>query len=262
MAVFSVILVIIGVVFEIIAWLWILGLAFGRSIVWGIICIFLPIASLVIIINDWTRAKGAVGLHVAAVFLVLGGAYLSSLSVGAHQRQAVAGAARPATPVAVAAEPLPPTHQDDGKEWHAESFDRAVRVTQSPADDGTCSLEARRGDRLLWKTSTCAGKKIDYKFVSPSGDRLAVVYPLPTIDASVRSTPVMRIFKRGQLQYASAAVTTVADWQKLRTAGSNFYWLAGALEAPGEAPQYADSGASFTFATVDGRSYHLGLEGK
>ena len=155
-----------------------------------------------------------------------------------------------------------PRPEEDPRVWKTKSFDGAVTITQAPAGSGACLLEARRGDQLLWKSSSCAGVKVDYKFVSPKGDRLAVIYPLPTIESSVRSTPVMRVFKDGKQQYASAAAATVADWQKLKTGGSNFYWLAGALDAPGDAPRYTDSGAAFDFATVDGRKYHIDLTGQ
>jgi hypothetical protein len=156
-----------------------------------------------------------------------------------------------------------PPPEDDGKDdkrnWKAASSDGAVVVTQKALGDKRCLLEAKRGERTLWTSKECAGTKLDFKFVSPDGERLAVIYPLPTIEGSVRSSIVMRMFRHGAQQYASAAAATTKDWSKLRTGGTSFYWLAGSLGASGEPPHYADDGRAFDFSTVDGRNHHVVL---
>jgi hypothetical protein len=156
----------------------------------------------------------------------------------------------------------PPPEDDakgDPRNWKTASSDGAVVVTQKALGDKRCLLEAKRGERTLWTGKECVGTKLDFKFVSLDGERLAIIYPLPTIEGSVRSSIVMRMFKHGTQQYAAAAAATAKDWSKLRTGGTNFYWLAGSLGASGEAPHYADDGRAFDFSTVDGRNHHVVL---
>jgi hypothetical protein len=61
--------------------LWIIGLAFSESFVWGLICLFVPGGGLGFVIQNWERARGALYVWLSGVggfVLVLGALTISN----------------------------------------------------------------------------------------------------------------------------------------------------------------------------------------
>jgi hypothetical protein len=51
--------------------IWLLVKAFTESIVWGLLCLFIPIAGLIFVITHWEDAKSPFLLQVAGIVLVV-----------------------------------------------------------------------------------------------------------------------------------------------------------------------------------------------
>ncbi len=59
--------------------LWLLFLQFQSSVIWGIVCVFLPLASLAWIVVYWDEGKQPFLYGVAFALLLLGGSALSGV---------------------------------------------------------------------------------------------------------------------------------------------------------------------------------------
>ena len=138
-------------------------------------------------------------------------------------------------------------------QWNAVSEDTKAVVQQSADRSFRCTATCLVGEEERWTSSSCLGKRIDLRFVSNDCEKLVVLHQLPKVTGDRRAAEVAHIYKRGVLEYAVNAGGVVPDEKKLRSAGTTFYWLAGALGIPGTAPHYAAGGSGVEFDTVDGR---------
>jgi len=89
--------------------LWIVGLAFSESFVWGLICLFVPGGGLGFVIQNWERARGAFYVWLSGIGgLVLA---LGALSMGNNG----AGSALPSAPAPRAPHVADPSLLDDDR---------------------------------------------------------------------------------------------------------------------------------------------------
>lgn len=138
-------------------------------------------------------------------------------------------------------------------QWNAVSEDTKAVVQQTADRSFRCTASCLIGEAEQWTSSSCLGKRIDLRFVSNDCQKLVVLHQLPKVTGDRRAAEVAHIYKRGVLEYAVNAGGVVPDDKKLRSAGTTFYWLAGALGIPGAAPHYAADSSGVEFDTVDGR---------
>lgn len=163
------------------------------------------------------------------------------------------------SPAAAAEAPAPPKPEEEvpqevrDLQWNAVSEDTKAVVQQSADRSFRCTATCLVGEEERWNSSSCLGKRIDLRFVSNDCEKLVVLHQLPKVTGDRRAAEVAHIYKRGVLEYAVNAGGVVPDEKKLRSAGTTFYWLAGALGIPGGAPHYAADGSGVEFDTVDGR---------
>ncbi len=137
--------------------------------------------------------------------------------------------------------------------WTAVSNDSKAAVRQEADLTFRCTATCTVGEEERWSTSTCLGKRIDLRFVSDDCEKVVVLHQLPKVSGSRSAAEVALIYKRGVLEYAVQTGGVVRDESKLRSAGTTFYWLAGALGIPGAPPRYTADGSGVEFDTIDGK---------
>jgi len=167
-----------------------------------------------------------------------------------------------------AAADLPPEPQEDSpyKElsWSTVSQDGTAVLSQSADATGKCRrwCNGAPNGSELWNAEGCIGEKIDLRFVGNDCEKVIVLHQLPKTTASSANWPqveVAHVYTRGKLDYAVVAGGAVRNFRQIRSAGTTFYWLAGALGVPGERPRYAPDGSAVLFTTVDGTAQSIPL---
>lgn len=167
-----------------------------------------------------------------------------------------------------AAADLPPEPPDEGPykdlSWSTVSQDGSAVLSQSADLGGRCRrvCNAAPSGSELWNAEGCIGERIDLRFVSNDCEKVVVLHQLPKTTASSANWPqveVAHVYTRGKLDYAVAAGGAVRNFRQIRSAGTTFYWLAGALGVPGERPHYAPDGSAVLFTTVDGTAQSIPL---
>lgn len=148
--------------------------------------------------------------------------------------------------------------------WTAVSQDGTAALTQTHVGDGKCvrsCTDAPEG-REVWRAEGCIGKRLDLRFVGNDCEKVAVLHQLPEVRSgeSWRKVRVAHVYARDRLAYPVEAAGAVQDLKKLRSAGSTFYWLQGALGQPGPGPRYSADGAAVEFVTLDGRAQAIPLQ--
>lgn len=159
---------------------------------------------------------------------------------------------------APAAAPPPPSSP---LEWSAEAPGGRVMVRQVPAGSG-CRLSGHEGGGTRWTTDACAGTQEDLHFVSPDGDRLLVLVPLPD---GVRGKDwseaiVARTFFRGTEERRIAGAELVAA-SSIADMSRSYSWVKGVGSGGGIAPRYAEGGGGVVLDVVDGATLRLGFDG-
>jgi len=167
------------------------------------------------------------------------------------------------------AEPAPEAPADDAYRdlrWTAVSENGTAVLAQTPDAAGKCRRVCTgAGNAAVWSADGCIGKRIDLRFVSNDCEKVVVIHQLPEVSADSRQWPqaeVVHVYKRGDKDYAVPAGGAVRDWKRVRSAGTTFYWLAGALGQPGTAPRYSAGGTAVEFDTVDGNHNSVSLVSK
>lgn len=159
------------------------------------------------------------------------------------------------------------TAPDDGPfrdlSWTAVSADGTATLTQSHIGGAKCRRTCNDGPggAEVWSAEGCIGKRIDLRFVGNGCERVVVLHQLPTVPSGRRweEVEVGHVYNRDRLDYAIQAAGAVRDFKKIRSAGNTFYWLAGALDLPGQAPAYSADGAAVELTTVDGKQQSIPL---
>jgi hypothetical protein len=145
--------------------------------------------------------------------------------------------------------------------WIATSLNRTIEARQAGAG-APCALEVRARGQLAWRAEACAAASGDRVFVSPDGERLLVVAPLPEhAGPDWSQAVVLTLWQR-------AAVTRRVSAGELLGARAedmsrSYSWLRGVeLGAdPGAGARYAAGGAAVEIDTVAGRTFTVGFDG-
>lgn len=178
------------------------------------------------------------------------------LCAGCRPEAAPAVASPPvAQPAAPAVAPASP------REWTAEAAGGRVVVHQVAAGAG-CRLTATEGDVLRWSADVCAATRDDLCFVSPDGERLLVLHPLPegTAGKDWSKATVAEILARGKVERTLAGIDLVAR-SFISEMSRDYSWVKGVGSGPGVAPRYAEGGAAVVIDVVDGATLTLGFDG-
>jgi hypothetical protein len=181
--------------------------------------------------------------------------------------------ATPVTPAAEAEEKQPtaiatPEADDPFRDfnWSAVSSDGTAVLMQTHVGNAKCrrTCNDAPGAKEVWSADGCVGKRIDLRFVANDCGKAVVLHQLPEVKGGQRwqEIEVAHVYKQGTLAYAVDAAGAVRDFKKIRSAGTTFYWLAGALNVPGVPPKYSADGNAVEFATVDGKKQSIPLTGK
>ena len=203
------------------------------------------------------RASGAA--LIAGLALALGG--------GCKKEQPPAAEVEVSTGAAVAESPAEPPDDDSPYKdlsWSAVSQDGTAVLSHSANETGKCRRWCNDAPNAseLWNAEGCIGEKIDLRFISNDCEKVVILHQLPKATAHAANWPqveVGHVYTRGKLDYAVAAGGAVRNFRQIRSAGTTFYWLAGALGVPGERPRYAPDGAAVLFTTVDGTAQSIPL---
>jgi hypothetical protein len=180
---------------------------------------------------------------------------LTLAAVGCHGTED-RPALSPAPDAAIATPEAPPVDRD--MTWETPSRDSKIYLRQKRQPDGFCHLECVRvPDQKLWTGTGCIGKWLDLRFISDDCERIIVLHPYPKAATHDRATPVVHVFQRETQVEELLAGGIVQNWSKVRTSGSQIYWLAGALDMPGSAPHYSDDGAAVELDTLDGTHHRI-----
>ena len=142
--------------------------------------------------------------------------------------------------------------------WEIRSADESSTLKESFLKSSSkCSLECRVGATIAWSATTdCLGEKADRKFVSKDCRRTVVMIPAPPRGQMWRRVQVMRIYNRGELDYAVVGAAAMPDEVRLRAYRS---WLKGCYEVPGEPPRYSADGNAVEYETIDDKKSQISL---
>lgn len=147
--------------------------------------------------------------------------------------------------------------------WTAVSQDGTAVLMQTHLGGGKCRRTCNDGEggQEVWSADGCIARQIDLRFVSNDCEKVAVLHQLPEVRRGERwqQVPVAHVYARARLEYPVAAAGAVRDFKKIKSAGTTFYWLQGALGQPGPAPRYADDGSAVEFVTADGNAQRIPL---
>jgi hypothetical protein len=155
-------------------------------------------------------------------------------------------------PPAAAPAPVKPT-------WSAESMDGRARVRQRETGPNTCVVDSTGGER--WSVQKCLGGPALLYFVSPDGQALLVVDPLPLgPDAAWANATVASLYVRGELTKQTTAGALVLDDKRLMRFQKRFAWAAGTGGLPGAPPAYVGAD-EVGGTTADGRAFRFGFDG-
>lgn len=73
MSIVAGLLIAVGAIAAIIGGIWLLVVAFQKSILWGLGCLVIPIVGLIFVVMNWEEAKKPFGLEVlGAIIMVVG----------------------------------------------------------------------------------------------------------------------------------------------------------------------------------------------
>jgi hypothetical protein len=73
-------LYVVGIVLSLIGGIWILVLAFRKSILWGLLCLFISPIAIVFAIQNWAIAKRPFLIEIAGVVLLILGAIVQGMA--------------------------------------------------------------------------------------------------------------------------------------------------------------------------------------
>lgn len=150
--------------------------------------------------------------------------------------------------------------------WSARSADGQAEVRQEPvAGEGSvarCTTSATVSPpheelrRVMWKWDTCIATREQLKFVSPDGQRVLVLEPLPTpVGDKGRDAEVVTLYEQGlrvKFLRAGAAVEALEERR----------WVKGVAGHLGVPPAYSADGTGITFESLEGRAFTLGFDGQ
>jgi hypothetical protein len=142
--------------------------------------------------------------------------------------------------------------------WETATRDASIVLRQKRQPDGFCHLEAiRLPDQKLWSGTACVGKWIDLRFLSDDGERIIVLHPYPKAATHGRATPFIHVYQHEVQVEELLGGGIVQNWSKVRTSGSQLYWVAGVLDLPGTAPHYSQDGSGVELDTLDGARHRI-----
>lgn len=145
-------------------------------------------------------------------------------------------------------------------DWTARSADGRVTVRQSRAADA-CAVEAEEGGKVRWRVAACVATRTDLVFVSPDGERLLVLHPLPEHGGNDWSElTVAALWVRGARERTVLGAELVAH-ERITEMSRDFSWVRGVGSSGGAPPRYAGSGSAVALETVDGAALELGFDG-
>src|SRR4249919_2292877 len=78
----STLLLVIGLIFTVVGGLWLLGVIFQESVLWGLVSLFIPIVGLVFALMHWEDAKRPFLTQLTGVALIVLGAMLAPPTPG------------------------------------------------------------------------------------------------------------------------------------------------------------------------------------
>jgi hypothetical protein len=140
-----------------------------------------------------------------------------------------------------------------GDRWDAVATLRLARawVTQRPIENGRCVVRCDGGGRE-WVTNECLSKAGDFRFTTPDCERLIVVRPRGEGTYRWRQTPVVFIYRRGQLESQLTTEDFISHERLIERAADHFLWMKEGARLS------ADRGA-VEFETRDGRTQRVPL---
>lgn len=183
--------------------------------------------------------------------------------VPASTAGAVSGEA-PAAPAPAPAEPATDESQNDVYRWTTVSADGTAVISHGSDGQGKCRRTCTDAPGAeVWSAEGCIAKRHDLRFVANDCGKVVVLYQLPEVKVSERErwrqAPVIRVYAREKLDREVTAAGAVRDWKAVRSAGTTFYWLGGALGQPGLAPRYSSDGNAVELQSIDGQAYKMTL---
>jgi hypothetical protein len=155
--------------------------------------------------------------------------------------------------------PAPDLEGDPELKWFAVSSNSKAVVTHVGQSTGRCKVNCMVGETEHWTSANCLGRKLDLRFVSNDCEKLVVMHQLPEVDKNWAATALIHIYRKGAPEYVVAVGGIWKTPKALKATGSSFYWMAGALEQPGEPPRYSADGNTVEFDTLDGRRQTVSL---
>jgi hypothetical protein len=138
-------------------------------------------------------------------------------------------------------------------------MDGQVEVTSWEVAPGTCLVEAT--GPAPWSLEKCLGTSTWSFFVSPDGQTLMGIDPLPLgEDWRWGEAPVVTLFERGEVKKFTNAAGMVSNGGALKRFSKRFAWVAGNGGLPGLKPAYATA-SEVSLTTAEGRSFRIGFDG-
>ena len=81
---FGLILMVLGGVGVFLCFLWLLFVQFHSSLLWGTVCVFMPVAMIAWLAIYWDEGKQPFGYTVVFALLLFGGSAMSGIPLGFH----------------------------------------------------------------------------------------------------------------------------------------------------------------------------------
>ena len=168
------------------------------------------------------------------------------------------------TPVtAVAVSPDVPS---DVFGWSVQSADGSAEVRQGRVSEGqeparcttSSTVTPPNGEprRVMWKWDTCIATRSQLKFVSPDGQRVLVLDPLPApVGARGLDAEGVTLYEQGLRVKFLRVGAAVEDLEARR-------WVKGVAGHLGVPPAYSADGSGITFESLAGRAFTLGFDGR
>lgn len=148
-----------------------------------------------------------------------------------------------------------------GQSFSVVSRSAQRELSQDPAAGG-CTLRCRNLEtkQELWTANVCIAARGDRVFVDDHCEHAVVFFHLPDVVARWQTSPVVRVYKRGEKTHEFLAMHFVRAERKVRMLTRKFEWLAGLNSARGVPPRLRDDGLGVDFEAIDGTRHMMPFE--
>ena len=157
---------------------------------------------------------------------------------------------------------LPPGTPTLPVEWTALSADTTAEIRQLTVGPGACTVEGVVNGAVTWSVDECLSTPKMIHFVSPDGDRLMVIDPLPEFAGNAGSAIAVSAYEQGNLRQTTSVSMLVRDSTKLRATARYVRWAKGTNDIAGVPPAFSNEGTTVRLETVDGQQHDLLFEGR